>query len=55
MKPADRLRDCAFGFDAVSLGDSDGNLTVDVLLTAAWSGVHRTHSGRIVIVSSGVK
>jgi hypothetical protein len=44
-----------FGFDAVGIGDVDGDGTVDLLITAAWSGVHGFHSGRIFIVSSGVK
>jgi hypothetical protein len=43
-----------FGFDAVSLGDVDGDGTIDFLITSAWSGVHGFHSGRIFIVSSGV-
>ncbi|MEP7086683.1 MAG: VCBS repeat-containing protein, partial [Gemmatimonadota bacterium] len=51
----DRTPGDTFGFDAVGLGDVDGDGTVDFLLTAAWSGVHGNHSGRIFIVSSGVK
>jgi hypothetical protein len=51
----DRIPGDTFGFDAVGLGDVDGDGTVDFLLTAAWSGVHGNHSGRIFIVSSGVK
>jgi hypothetical protein len=51
----DRIPGDTFGFDAVGLGDIDGDGTVDFLLTAAWSGVHGNHSGRIFIVSSGVK
>jgi hypothetical protein len=39
----------------VGIGDVDGDGDVDFLLTAAWSGVHGNHSGRIFIVSSGVK
>ncbi len=45
----------AFGFDAVSLGDVDGDGTVDFLITSAWSGVHGFHSGRVFVVSSGVR
>jgi FG-GAP repeat protein/VCBS repeat protein len=51
----DRIPGDTFGFDAVGIGDVDGDGTVDFLITAAWSGVHGNHSGRIFIVSSGVK
>ena len=51
----DRIPGDTFGFDAVGIGDIDGDGTVDFLLTAAWSGVHGNHSGRIFIVSTGVK
>jgi hypothetical protein len=51
----DRIPGDTFGFDAVGIGDVDGDGTIDFLLTAAWSGVHGNHSGRIFIVSSGVK
>jgi len=51
----DRIPGDTFGFDAVGIGDVDGDGTVDFLVTAAWSGVHGNHSGRIFIVSSGVK
>ena len=44
-----------FGFDAVGMGDVDGDGTIDLLITSAWSGVHHFHSGRIFIVSSGVQ
>jgi FG-GAP repeat/Tetratricopeptide repeat len=44
-----------FGFDAVSMGDVDGDRTIDFLITSGWSGVHRYHSGRVFIVSSGVQ
>jgi tetratricopeptide (TPR) repeat protein len=44
----------AFGFDAVTLGDTDGDGTDDFLITAAWSGVHGFHSGRVFVISSGV-
>jgi len=43
-----------FGFDAVGMGDVDGDGTVDLLITSAWSGIHGYHSGRMFIVSSGV-
>jgi len=44
-----------FGFDAVTLGDVDGDGTSDFLITSAWSGVSGFHSGRVFIISSGVK
>ena len=43
-----------FGFDAVGLGDVDGDGTVDLLITSGWSGVKGYHSGRVFIISSGV-
>jgi hypothetical protein len=43
-----------FGFDAVGLGDVDGDGIVDLLITSGWSGIHGFHSGRVFIVSSGV-
>jgi hypothetical protein len=44
----------AFGFDAVGIGDVDGDATVDLLITSAWSAVNGLHSGRVFIISSGV-
>jgi hypothetical protein len=43
------------GFDAVGIGDTDGDGTVDLLLTSAYSGVNGYHSGRVFVVSSGIK
>ena len=43
-----------FGFDAVGMGDIDGDGTDDFLITSGWSGVHGFHSGRIFLISSGV-
>ena len=43
-----------FGFDAVGLGDVDGDGVIDLLITSGWSGIHGFHSGRVFIVSSGV-
>lgn len=45
----------SFGFDAVGLGDVDGDGTADMLITSGWSGVNGHHSGRVFIISSGVK
>ena len=44
----------AFGFDAVSLGDIDGDGSADFLITSAWSGVSGFHAGRVFIIASGV-
>jgi hypothetical protein len=44
-----------FGFDAVTMGDVDRDGTVDLLITSAWSGISGFRSGRMFIVSSGVK
>jgi hypothetical protein len=44
-----------FGFDAVGMGDVDGDGTVDFLITSAWSGIHGFHSGRMFIISSGLR
>jgi hypothetical protein len=44
-----------FGFDAVGLGDVDGDGTVDFLITSGWSGANGNHSGRVFIISSGVQ
>jgi hypothetical protein len=43
-----------FGFDAVGLGDVDGDGTIDLLITSGWSGVSGHHSGRVFVISSGV-
>jgi hypothetical protein len=43
------------GFDAVGLGDVDGDGMDDFLITAAWSGIRGFHSGRVFIISSGVR
>ena len=44
-----------FGFDAVGIGDVDGDGIVDFLITSAWSGIHGFHSGRMFIISSGIQ
>jgi hypothetical protein len=43
-----------FGFDAVGMGDVDGDGSIDLLVTSGWSGVHGFHSGRIFLISSGI-
>lgn len=50
----DRIPGDTFGFDAVGLGDIDKDGTVDLLITAAWSGVNGYHSGRVFVISSGL-
>jgi hypothetical protein len=50
-----RIPGDAFGFDAVTLGDVDGDGTSDFLITSAWSGIHGFHSGRMFVISSGVR
>ena len=50
-----RIPGDTFGFDAVGLGDVDGDGTADLLITSAWSGVNGHHSGRVFIISSAVK
>ena len=50
-----RINGDTLGFDAVGIGDVDGDGTVDLLVTSAWSGIHGNHSGRVFIISSGVK
>jgi len=49
-----RIPGDAFGFDAVGMGDVDGDGTIDFLITSAWSGIHGFHSGRMFIISSGI-
>ena len=43
------------GFDSVGIGDTDGDGTVDLLVTSAYSGVNGYRSGRVFIVSSGIR
>lgn len=44
-----------FGFDAVTMGDADGDGTTDFLITSGWSGVHGFHSGRVFLINSGIQ
>jgi hypothetical protein len=50
-----RIPGDTFGFDAVGMGDVDGDGTIDFLITSAWSGIHGFHSGRMFIISSGIQ
>jgi hypothetical protein len=50
-----RIPGDTLGFDAVGIGDIDGDGIVDLLITSAWSGVHGYHSGRVFLISSGVR
>jgi hypothetical protein len=50
-----RIPGDTFGFDAVTMGDVDKDGTVDFLITSAWSGIRGFHSGRVFIISSGIK
>ena len=43
-----------FGFDAVTMGDVDGDGSDDFLITSGWSAVRGFHSGRMFLLSSGV-
>jgi hypothetical protein len=51
----DRVPGDTLGFDAVGLGDVDRDGTVDLVITAAWSGVNGHHSGRVFVISSGLR
>ena len=50
-----RIPGDTLGFDSVGIGDTDGDGTVDLLLTSAYSGLNGYHSGRLFIVSSGIR
>ncbi len=43
-----------FGFDAMGIGDVDGDGAIDFLLTSAWSGIKGFQSGRLYIVSGKI-
>ena len=49
-----RIPGDTFGFDAVAIGDADGDGVTDLLITSAWSAIHGFHSGRLFVISSGV-
>jgi hypothetical protein len=50
-----RIAEETLGFDSVGMGDTDGDGTVDLLVTSAYSGVNGYRSGRVFLVSSGIK
>jgi FG-GAP repeat/Tetratricopeptide repeat/FG-GAP-like repeat len=50
-----RIPGDTFGFDAVGMGDVDKDGTIDFLITSGWSGVNGFHSGRVFLISSGLK
>ncbi len=50
-----RIPGDTFGFDAVGMGDTDKDGTIDFLITSAWSGIKGNHSGRVLLISSGVQ
>lgn len=50
-----RIPGDTFGFDAVGMGDVDKDGTTDFLITSGWSGVSGFHSGRVFLISSGIK
>jgi hypothetical protein len=49
-----RIPGDTFGFDAVGLGDTNGDGGIDLLITSAWSGIRGNHSGRVFLISSGL-
>ena len=49
-----RIAGETLGFDAVGIGDTDGDGTVDFLVTSAYSGISDHRSGRVFLVSSGI-
>ena len=50
-----RIPGDTLGFDSVGIGDVDDDGTVDLLVTSAYSGINGYRSGRVFIVSSGMK
>jgi hypothetical protein len=50
-----RIPGDTLGFDSVGIGDTDGDGTVDLLVTSAYSGINGYRSGRVFVVSSGIK
>ena len=50
-----RIPGDTLGFDSVGIGDVDKDGTIDLLVTSGYSGVSGYRSGRVFIVSSGVR
>jgi hypothetical protein len=50
-----RVAGDTLGFDSVGIGDTNGDGTIDLLLTSAYSGINGYRSGRVFIVSSGIE
>lgn len=50
-----RIPGDTLGFDSVGIGDVDADGTIDLLLTSAASSINGPRSGRIFIVSSGIR
>ncbi len=50
-----RIPGDTLGFDAVGIGDVDGDGTVDLLITGGGSAINGFRSGRVFIISSGVR
>jgi hypothetical protein len=50
-----RIPGDTFTFDAVGIGDVDSDGTVDLLITGGGSAINGFRSGRVFIISSGVK
>ncbi|MFI5234552.1 MAG: FG-GAP-like repeat-containing protein [Gemmatimonadales bacterium] len=46
-----RITGETFGFDAVGIGDVDGDGVTDYLVTSAWSMVNGLRSGRVYVIS----
>lgn len=44
-----------FGFDTANLGDIDGDGTIDFLITSGWSQANGFQSGRVFVISSGIR
>jgi len=40
-----------FGFDAVGIGDVDGDGQTDFLLTSAWANIHGPKTGRVFVIA----
>jgi len=49
-----RIPGDTLGFDAVGIGDVDGDGATDFLITSAWSSIHGFHSGRLFVISGAV-